>query len=136
MPRELPLLPTTVVGSHALPSWLCLVGQHLEAFGPTDPRRFGPPNYDSHSLFDVVDRVQAPTGLGIVDEYRFPRVHADRPLRVAVPGPITLLMPLRRGGPCATEDSLLADLVAIVHRKVVRWPTRAAISSRSTSRTT
>ena len=168
MPRELPLLPTTVVGSHALPSWLCLVRQHLDAFGPTDreeayddavrlairdqieagidvisdgemrrtmfirsfydrltglvplavPRRFGPLNYDSHCPFDVVDRVQAPTGLGVVDEYRFARVHADRPLRVAVPGPITLLMPLRRGGPYATEDTLLADLVAIVHREV------------------
>ena len=57
------------------------------------PRRIGPPNYDTHCPYDVVDRVTAPQGLGIVDEFRFARPHAERPMRVAVPGPITLLMP-------------------------------------------
>ena len=170
MPRELPLLPTTVCGSHALPSWLHLVREAAEAqrLGPTDlreayddavrvairdqveagidvisdgemrrvtfirgfygrltgleglpvPRRLGPPNYDTHCPYQVVGRVEAPDGLGIVDEFRFARAHADRPLRVAVPGPLTLLMPLRRGTPYATEDALLADLVAIVAREV------------------
>jgi 5-methyltetrahydropteroyltriglutamate--homocysteine methyltransferase len=65
-----------------------------------------------------VDRVAAPQGFGIVDEFRFARPHADRPMRVAVPGPMTLLMPLRRGGPYATEDSLIADLVALVNREL------------------
>jgi len=62
--------------------------------------------------------VEAPHGLGIVDEFRFARAHADRPMRVAVPGPMTLLMPLRRGGPYATEDALVADLVALVNREL------------------
>jgi len=31
---------------------------------------------------------------------------------------MTLLMPLRRGGPYATEDSLVADLAAIVNREL------------------
>jgi 5-methyltetrahydropteroyltriglutamate--homocysteine methyltransferase len=82
------------------------------------PRRLGPPNYDSHCPYQVSGRVEAPGGLGVLDEFRFARAHADRPLRVAVPGPMTLLMPLRRGGPYATEDALLADLVAIVAREV------------------
>lgn len=170
IPRDLPLLPTTVVGSHALPSWLSLVREAAAAdrLGPTDlheayddavriairdqietgidvisdgemrrtmfirgfyerltglkalpvPRRLGAPNYDSHSPYDVVDRITAPSGLGIVDEFRFARAHADRPLRVAVPGPVTLLMPLRRGGPYATDDTLLADVTAIVNREI------------------
>jgi 5-methyltetrahydropteroyltriglutamate--homocysteine methyltransferase len=169
MNRGWPVLPTTVVGSHALPSWLHLVreAQHADRLGPTDlgeayddavrlairdqieagldvisdgemrrttfirgfyerltglrplpvPRRLGPLNYDSHAPFEVVDRVEAPQGLGIVDDFRFARVHSDRPLRVALPGPITLLMPLRRGGPYASEQTLLADLVAIVNRE-------------------
>jgi 5-methyltetrahydropteroyltriglutamate--homocysteine methyltransferase len=168
--RELPLLPTTVVGSHALPSWLLLVREAQEAgrLGPVDlqeayddavriavrdqieagldvisdgemrrvtfirgfygrlggieplpiPRRIGPLNYDSHCPYQVVGRVEAPQGLGIVDEFRFARAHADRPLRVAVPGPMTLLMPLRRGGPYATEDALVADLAAVVNREI------------------
>jgi len=170
MARELPLLPTTVCGSHALPSWLHLVREATEGgrLGPTDlqeayddavriairdqieagvdvvsdgemrrvtfirgffsrltgleplpvPRRLGPLNYDSHCPYQVVGRVEAPQGLGIVDEFRFARAHADRPLRVAVPGPMTLLMPLRRGGPYASEDALVADLVAIVNREI------------------
>jgi 5-methyltetrahydropteroyltriglutamate--homocysteine methyltransferase len=170
MPSPLPLLPTTVVGSHAWPSWLHLVREATDAdrLGPTDlheayddavrlairdqietgvdvisdgemrrtmfirgfydrlaglrplavPRRLGPPSYDSHAPFDVVGRIEAPEGLGIVDEFRFARAHADRPLRVAVPGPITLLMPLRRGGPYTSEDTLLADLVDIVNREL------------------
>lgn len=170
MARELPLLPTTVVGSHALPSWIFLVREAQAAgrLGPVDlqeayddavriairdqveagldvisdgemrrvtfirgfydrltgleplpvPRRLGPLNYDSHCPYRVVGRIEAPDGLGLVDEFRFARPHADRPLRVAVPGPLTLLMPLRRGGPYASEDTLVADLAAIVNREI------------------
>jgi 5-methyltetrahydropteroyltriglutamate--homocysteine methyltransferase len=166
--RELPVLPTTVVGSHARPSWLHLVRDSVDRLGPTDlqeayddavrlairdqievgvdvisdgemrrtmfirgfydrltglrplpvPRRLGPSHYDSHCPYDVVDRIEAPDGLGVVDEFRFARAHADRPLRVAVPGPLTLMMPLRRGGPYASEDSLLADVIALVNREL------------------
>lgn len=170
MTRALPLLPTTVCGSHALPSWLFLVreAQAADRLGPTDlqeayddavriamrdqietgvdvisdgemrrttfirgfyqrltgltplpvPRRLGPLNYDTHCPYQVVGRVEAPSGLGIADDFRFARVHADRPLRMAVPGPMTLLMPLRRGDPYKSEDALVADLVALVNREL------------------
>ena len=62
-------------------------------------------NYDTHCPYEVVDRVAAPEGLGIVDEFRFARPHAERPMRVAVPGPMTLLMPMRRGGPYTSEET-------------------------------
>jgi len=65
-----------------------------------------------------VDRVTAPRGLGIVEEFRFACPRADRPMRVAVPGPLTLLIPLRRGGPYASEDSLIADLIALVKAEI------------------
>lgn len=171
MLRELPVLPTTVCGSHALPSWVFLVREAQEAgrLGPVDlreayddavriairdqleagvdvisdgemrrvtfirgfygrltgiealpvPRQLGPLNYDSHCPYQVVGRIEAPEGLGIVDEFRFARAHTDRPLRVAVPGPMTLLMPLRRAAPYASEDALVADLVAIVQREIL-----------------
>jgi hypothetical protein len=130
MTRTLPLLPTTVCGSHALPSWLFLVREMegTDRLGPADlqeayddavrlairdqieagvdvisdgemrrttfirgfyqrlaglealpaPRRLGPPNYDTHCPYQVVGRVEAPRGLGIVDDFRFARAHADR----------------------------------------------------------
>ena len=164
------MLPTSVCGSHALPSWVFLVREAQEAgrLGPVDlreayddavrvamrdqleagidvisdgemrrvtfirgfyerltgleplpvPRRLGPLNYDSHCPYQVVGRVEAPDGLGIVDEFRFARAHTDRRLRVAVPGPMTLLMPLRRAAPYTTEESLVADLSAIVNREI------------------
>jgi 5-methyltetrahydropteroyltriglutamate--homocysteine methyltransferase len=170
MTDPMPLIPTTVCGSHALPSWLHLVREAVAAdrLGPVDlreayddavrlamrdqveagvdvisdgemrrvtfirgfydrlagirslpvPRRLGAPNYDSHCPYEVVDRITAPEGLGIVDEFRFARPLADRPLRVAVPGPITLLIPLRRGGPYASEESLVADLIALVNTEI------------------
>lgn len=170
MSDAVPLIPTTVCGSHALPSWLHLVREAAAAdrLGPVDlseayedavrlairdqveagvdvisdgemrrvtfirgfydrltgiralpvPRRLGAPNYDSHCPYEVVDRITAPHGLGTVDEFRFARPHAGRRLRVAVPGPITLLIPLRRGGPYATEESLIADLIALVNAEV------------------
>ncbi len=170
MTDPMPLIPTTVCGSHGLPSWLHLVREAAAAdrLGPVDlqeayddavrlairdqveagvdvisdgemrrvtfirgfydrlagirplpiPRRLGTPNYDSHCPYEVVDRITAPEGLGIVDEFRFARPHADRPMRVAVPGPITLLIPLRRGGPYASEDSLIADLIALVNAEM------------------
>jgi 5-methyltetrahydropteroyltriglutamate--homocysteine methyltransferase len=170
MTTSLPLIPTTVCGSHGLPSWLFLVREAAQAgrLGPVDlqeayddavriairdqveagvdvisdgemrrvtfirgffdrltgirplpvPRRLGPLNYDTHCPYEVVDRVAAPQGLGIVDEFRFARPHCDQPMRVAVPGPMTLLMPLRRGGPYASEDSLIADLIGLVNREM------------------
>lgn len=170
MPRDLPLLPTTSVGSHSLPSWLFLVREAVQAdrLGPTDiqeayddavriairdqveagldvitdgemrrvtfirgfydrltgirplpvPRRLGVPSYDTHCPYDVVDRIDAPLGLGIVDEFTFAKPHAVRPLKMAVPGPMTLLMPLRRGGPYQSEESLVADLIGIVNREL------------------
>ena len=170
MTDPLPLIPTTVCGSHGLPSWLHLVREAAAAdrLGPVDlqeayddavrlairdqveagidvisdgemrrvtfirsfydrlagirplpvPRRLGALNYDSHCPYEVVDRITAPEGLGIVDEFRFARPHADRPMRVAVPGPITLLIPLRRGGPYVSEDSLIADLIALVNAEM------------------
>ena len=170
MTGSMPLIPTTVCGSHGLPSWLHLVREAAAAdrLGPLDlqeayedavrlamrdqveagidvisdgemrrvtfirgfydrlaglralpiPRRLGAPNYDSHCPYEVVDRVTAPRGLGIVEEFRFARPHADRPMRVAVPGPLTLLIPMRRGGPYASEDSLIADLIALVNAEM------------------
>ncbi|HLF50577.1 MAG TPA: cobalamin-independent methionine synthase II family protein [Methylomirabilota bacterium] len=170
MAAKLPLIPTTVCGSHGLPSWLHLVREAEQAarLGPADlqeayedavriairdqveagvdvisdgemrrvtfirgfydrlsgiralpvPRRLGPPNYDSHCPYEVVDRVTAPQGLGIVEEFRFARPLVDRPMRVAVPGPLTLLIPLRRGGPYASEDTLIADLIVLINKEI------------------
>ena len=164
----LPLLPTSVIGSHGLPGWVWLAREAHEAgrLGATDlrelaedatqlalsdqeragvdvlttgemgrvrfiigfysylqgirtleaPRKLGQPHWDTNTPFEVVDRVTAPEGLGIVDEFKLARALTTRPLKATVPGPYTLMFPLRLGpGGYRDKDSLLADLVGIVN---------------------
>jgi len=131
---SLPILPTSVVGSYSIPSWLTVALEQIRqgAFGrfdiretlddavavalddqiragvdviadgemrrqdfimsfydrlaglkPLEPaRKVGVPLYDRMTVYTTVDRITAPTGLGIVEEFRFARGRTDRPLKV------------------------------------------------------
>ena len=80
-----------------------------------EPRKLGQPHWDTNTPFQVVEKVTAPAGLGIVDEFKLARSLTTRPLKATVPGPYTLMFPLRPGGPYRDRETLLADLVAIVN---------------------
>jgi len=83
------------------------------------PRRLGVPHYDTHAPYQVTERVVAPEGLGLVDEWRMTRRLTDRPVRATCPGPYTLAIPLRHaGGPYRDRATLLADLAAIVNAEL------------------
>jgi 5-methyltetrahydropteroyltriglutamate--homocysteine methyltransferase len=167
MTPTLPLLPTSVVGSHGLPGWVWLAREAMEAgrLGALDvrelmedatqvalldqeragvdvvstgemmrvrfiigfydriqgiralppPRRLGQPLWDTNTPFEIVEKISAPQGLGIVEEYRLASELAHRRLKATVPGPYTLLVPLKLGGGYRDKDTLLADLVRIVN---------------------
>jgi len=167
MTSSLPLLPTSVVGSHGLPGWLWLAREALAAgrLGATDlrevtedatqlalldqeragvdvvstgemgrvrfiigfydriqgirtlpaPRQLGQPHWDTNTPFEVVEKVTAPAGLGIVEEWALARRLTDRPLKATVPGPYTLMFPLRLGAAYRDRETLLADMVGIVN---------------------
>jgi 5-methyltetrahydropteroyltriglutamate--homocysteine methyltransferase len=88
----------------------------LTGLRPLDPpRRLGQPLWDTNSPFEVVDRLAAPEGLGIVEEFRLARSLTSRPLKATVPGPYTLMVPLKLGGGYRDKATLLADLVGIVN---------------------
>ena len=141
------LLPTTVIGSYAFPSWLWTSLEEIEkgSYGPTDIRetnddavnmaimdqeRAGvdiitdgemrryyfvqsfykrmtgivedPPlrkvglyGYDSPPRYHTVDKVTAPNGLGIVDEFKYARTHTGSRLKATCPGPLTITIHLR-----------------------------------------
>jgi len=89
---------------------------HLKGIRTMDePRKLGQPHWDTNTPFEVVERVAAPAGLGIVDEFKLARSLTGKPLKATVPGPYTLMFPLRLGGGYRDRDSLLADLVGIVN---------------------
>jgi 5-methyltetrahydropteroyltriglutamate--homocysteine methyltransferase len=79
------------------------------------PRRLGQPLWDTNTPFEVVDRIAAPAGLGIVEEFTLARSLTAKPIKATVPGPYTLLVPLKLGGGYRDKDTLLADLVTIVN---------------------
>ena len=71
-----------------------------------EPRLLGQPHWDTNTPFQVIEKVSAPAGLGIVDEFKLARSLTTRPLKATVPGPYTLMFPLRPGGPYRDRDTL------------------------------
>jgi 5-methyltetrahydropteroyltriglutamate--homocysteine methyltransferase len=79
------------------------------------PRRLGQPLWDTNTPFEVTERISAPHGLGIVEEFKLARELTGKRIKATVPGPYTLLVPLKLGGGYTSKDTLLADLVGIVN---------------------
>ena len=90
-------------------------------------RKLGVPGYDRTPGYVAEERVSAPQGLGLVEDYLFlkdeitrqvgPQAAAGR-LKMAMPGPITYVRNMRPGAAYAGEPSphhaLLADLVQVI----------------------
>ncbi len=82
-------------------------------------RRLGVQGYDQVPQFEVTGAVEAPKGLGIVEDYLWLRQAAPgRALKIAVPGPLTFASMIHRAK--RSDESVLDDLVRIVRREVER----------------
>jgi len=79
------------------------------------PRKLGQPLWDTNTPFEVVGKIAAPSGLGIVEEWALARTLTTRRIKATVPGPYTLMVPLRLGEGYRDRETLLADLVSIVN---------------------
>jgi 5-methyltetrahydropteroyltriglutamate--homocysteine methyltransferase len=79
------------------------------------PRQLGQPLWDTNTPFEVTEKISAPHGLGIVEEFTLARTLTQKPIKATVPGPYTLLVPLKLGGGYRDKETLLADLVGIVN---------------------
>ena len=88
------------------------------------PRKLGVMSYDSAPRFETQERVGAPDGFGLIEEYRYVRTLTDKPLKVCCPGPMTIALPitLKDGYPAGDYMPMLYDLAELVNaelRKVV-----------------
>ncbi len=81
-------------------------------------RHFGAAGYDQNPRYEVIDRVTAPNGLGIVAEVAPLRAVTARPIKLCVPGPLTLSLPLILRGGYPDKDRLLEDMVRIVNAEM------------------
>lgn len=65
--------------------------RHLSGVEPLPAeRRLGVGAHDQQHRFAVREPIEAPKGLGVVEEYLAARIRTDRPLKVTLPGPFTL----------------------------------------------
>jgi 5-methyltetrahydropteroyltriglutamate--homocysteine methyltransferase len=78
-------------------------------------RKLGQPLWDTNTPFEVTESISAPAGLGIVEEFKLARALTSKRLKATVPGPYTLLVPLKLAGGYKDKETLLADLVGIVN---------------------
>lgn len=82
-------------------------------------RRLGVQGYDQIPQFEVTGTIEAPQGLGIVEDFlRLRDAAPGRALKIAVPGPLTFASMLQ--GARRSEESVLDDLVRVVRREVER----------------
>lgn len=81
-------------------------------------RRLGAAGYDQNPRYEVIDRVTAPVGLGIRAELAFLKQHTSKPVKICVPGPITLTSPLTVLSGYRDKAALLEDMIGIVNREM------------------
>jgi 5-methyltetrahydropteroyltriglutamate--homocysteine methyltransferase len=166
------LLPTTVVGSHAYPSWFLTALEEIKQgrYGITDEhetfddavntaildqeragvdiisdgemrrwyfvqsfyqhmqglelqpelRKVGVYGYDMPPRYRPVEPIAMPHGLGIVDEFRYARQVATRPLKVTCPGPLTLGIHIQLHDTAVYKDRLELswEFAGVVNREL------------------
>jgi 5-methyltetrahydropteroyltriglutamate--homocysteine methyltransferase len=82
-------------------------------------RKLGVMSYDSAPRFETLERVGAPEGFGLVQEYTDVRKLTHKPLKVCCPGPLTIVMPITpKGGYEGDYMPLLYDLAELVNREL------------------
>jgi len=53
-------------------------------------RRLGPAGHDQLHKFRVLEPIEAPQGLGVVEEFEYARTRTTKPIKTTIPGPFTL----------------------------------------------
>jgi 5-methyltetrahydropteroyltriglutamate--homocysteine methyltransferase len=81
-------------------------------------RRWGPPAHDQRSKYLCVAPLQAPKGLGLVEEYRRLRSVTIAPVKVPVPGPYTLAGCLQGGDIYRDRQEITEALLPLVNREL------------------
>jgi 5-methyltetrahydropteroyltriglutamate--homocysteine methyltransferase len=91
----------------------------LTGLQPLPPgRRWGPPAHDQRSKYRCVAPLDAPNGLGLVEEYRRLRSLTDVPVKVPIPGPYTLAGCIQGGDVYPNRQAVATALLPMVNREM------------------
>ncbi|MGO9923600.1 MAG: methionine synthase [Isosphaeraceae bacterium] len=88
----------------------------LERIPPA--RHFGAPAHDQRDAYRAVAPLEAPEGLGTIEEYTRLRHHTERPVKVPVPGPVTLAGCIDGGEVYRDRDAVTWALIPIVNAEL------------------
>lgn len=97
----------------------------LEELPPLRTR--GPDGHDMRGQWRVVDRITAPVGLGIVEEFQFAVRHTGWPVKVTCPGPYTLAGRPVGGGIYADRYAVAEDMAGIINAELRRCVAEGAM---------
>src|SRR5207253_765089 len=93
--------------------------KYFHGLKPIEPRRkVGVLSYDGHVLYEPVERISAPDGLGTVRELQYLRQVTARPFKTTLPGPLTLATQITKGGPYRDRVEVATDLAPIINREM------------------
>src|SRR5262249_43740539 len=81
-------------------------------------RRWGPPAHDQRDRYVCTTPLEAPAGLGLVDEYRRLRTVTSAPVKVPVPGPYTLAGCIQGGEVYRDRRAITEALLPVVNREM------------------
>lgn len=82
------------------------------------PRKVGVLAYDSQHHFDAMERVTAPNGLGLREEFAYTMQRTSRPIKVPVPGPLTLATHIEKGVAYSSRRDISYDLCKIINAEL------------------
>jgi len=91
----------------------------LEALEPL--RTTGLYAYDSVPRYRPLERIKVPTGLGVVEDFKYLKTQTDRPVKATCPGPVTLSIHVQtRSGDAYNGDraAICWDLVPAVNAEL------------------
>ena len=92
---------------------------YLEGLKPLAPaRRWGAPAHDQRSRYVCVAPIEAPRGLGLVEEYRRLRQYTAAPIKMPVPGPFTLAGCIQVGDVYRERHSVTEALLPMVNQEM------------------
>ena len=82
------------------------------------PSGLGDAGYDTRETYAVVEKINAPHGLGIVDEFSYLKEHAAKGVKVTCTGPTTFAAGVSIKSGYKNQQELAWDFVSIVNKEL------------------
>lgn len=81
-------------------------------------RTLGDQGYDTKESYEVAEKISAPKGLGIVEEFRYLKEHTAKPIKATCTGPTTFAAGVQIKGGYKNQRELAWDFVDIVNKEL------------------